>query len=267
MSLVTPAVEPRTSATSTRSLSSNRPLQDESSQTSTIRVMTYNIELGFNWPAVRDVIRAHDPDIICLQEIPDHDAAHPRAAKLNDILSAFDLPGDLQMLWHDTPTHIGNLTLVKGKIRHETAMWVKGLRPYGMLSRVTIGNHELHVANLHLAPMFGPPPITFWPTEISRTREILDLNRRLQPLTGPVLALGDFNTFWPMPGCVIMRRHWQDARNAAVTPRRATRPTYQLPLVIDHIYARGPVTFRDYKVIESNASDHRPVLATLEFKQ
>ncbi len=230
----------------------------------TITLMTYNVERGERWPEAAETIRRAAPDIICLQEVTDE--AHPvrRFARPSKVRADLGLSADAAMLWNKSPLRIGNMTLVRdGEIGPGIVLEVPGSRPYGMLNLIRIRGSTLLVANLHLTDLMGPPPLAFPITESFRLREAQDLTRRLVAENRPAVAAGDFNTFWPAPACLHMRRHWRDCRSAARTPQCATRPTYGLPFVIDHIYCRGPIGIEDYRVIESPASDHRPVIATL----
>ncbi|MEE8170428.1 MAG: endonuclease/exonuclease/phosphatase family protein, partial [Phycisphaerae bacterium] len=80
----------------------------------------------------------------------------------------------------------------------------------------------------------------------------------------PVVALGDFNSFRPAPAYRIAARGMRDCRPFAKTPQPATRPTYGLPVVIDHIFVSPSIRVLDYRVIRAPGSDHYPVLATLQ---
>jgi endonuclease/exonuclease/phosphatase family metal-dependent hydrolase len=232
----------------------------------TIRVMTYNILLGLRWPAVRELIDAHPVDILCLQEVPQAEHADRRAVRLSRIIDHLDRPHDLGMLWHRSPQRCGNLTLVPrdGHISPGKLLAVAEGTPYGWTNDVEVGGVRLTIANVHFTEMLGPPLPTFAVSEVYRLREALDLTRRFGHHRGPVLALGDFNTFWPAPACWVLHRHWTDCRSAAGGRHLATRPTYGLPFVIDHIFLRGGLSVTGYQVLPGGGSDHRAVIATLQ---
>ncbi|MFQ5425426.1 MAG: endonuclease/exonuclease/phosphatase family protein, partial [Phycisphaerae bacterium] len=239
-----------------------------------IRVMTYNILYGWRWEQALDLIQTCPADIIALQEVPDEQ--NPRGgAPASRILRDLELPGFCAMLWGRGRDRIGNLTLVRGRIGGGAILKVPWSRPYGIVNEVEVCGVRLTVANVHLTPMIGPPPLTFLPSEIWRLRETLDLTRRSAPADGssgqpvpgggrpPVIALGDFNTFRPAPACWVMHRGWGDCRGAAGGRYPATRPTYGLPFVIDHIFTRGDVAVLEYDVLDHGGSDHRAVFARL----
>lgn len=229
----------------------------------TLTLMTYNVERGERWAEVAEVIRDAAADIICLQEVAEESHPTLHFARPSRVQEDLGLPADAAMLWNQSPLRIGNMTLVRGEIEPCTMLEVAGSRPYGMLNRVRVKGTSLVVANLHLTDLMGPPPMAFPITESYRLREAQDVTRRLANEHGPVIATGDLNTFWPAPACLHMRRNWRDCRSAAHATQGATRPTYGLPFVIDHVFCRGPIGIEDYRVIPSPASDHRPVIATL----
>lgn len=229
----------------------------------TVRIMSYNILYGFDWEAVRDLIRANPVDVLCLQEVPQEGYSDAEAVSPQSIMTDFDWPNDLAMLWHPVPRRAGNMTLTQGAIRPGEVLRAWPTWGYGILNEIVVNGAKLVVANTHLSPMFGPPVASFLPTEVFRLREVLHLTRRCQGFGGPVVALGDFNSFWPAPVCWYMRRHWQDCRLEVGGAHLSTRPTYGLPFVIDHIYTRGDVSVEDYRVIDGPGSDHRPVIVQL----
>ncbi len=226
--------------------------------------MTYNILLGLDWPAVCELIDAHPVDVLCLQEVPQAEHADRRVVRLSRIIDHLDRPHDLGMLWHRSPHRCGNLTLVPrgGHIFPGKPLAVARGTPYGWVNEVEVRGVRLTIANVHLTEMLGPPLPTFAVSEIYRLRETVDLTRRFGHHRGPVLALGDFNTFWPAPACWVMHRGWTDSRSAAGGRHLATRPTYGLPFVIDHIFLRGEISVTGYQVLPGGGSDHRAVVAT-----
>ena len=226
--------------------------------------MTYNIQCGLNWPDVRRLILNREVDIVCLQEIPQAGHTNHDLVRLSKVIGLLDWPYDLQMLWNRHPRRIGNLTLTRGRIRHGEVLRIAMTQAYGFTSHVEIDGAGLTVANLHLSPLLGPPPLAFAVTEVLRVRELLHLNTHFQTAGGAVVAAGDFNTFWPAPGCWLMRRAWRDCRAEVGGTHGATRRTYGLPFVIDHCFVRGGIRPLGYEVVPGGGSDHRAVIATLE---
>jgi endonuclease/exonuclease/phosphatase (EEP) superfamily protein YafD len=156
------------------------------------------------------------------------------------------------------------MTLVRGgRIEPGRVLHVPPSQPYGMVNRVTVGGVGLVVANVHFAEMLGPPLLSFPFSEVFRLREACHLTRTLRRARVPVIAAGDFNTFWPAPATWPLRWHWRDCRRAVGGLGRATRPTYGLPFIIDNILVRGDADILDYEVIDGPGSDHRAIAATV----
>jgi len=232
--------------------------------TATVRLMTFNVQCGLQWPDVRRLILAQDVDIICLQEVPQDGHSQRDFVRASEILDLLDWPHDLRMLWSRPPRQIGNLTLVRGGIEPGPILRIPLTQAYGFTSRVEVDGARLTVANLHLSPLGGPPPLAFPATEILRLREVRHLTQSLGECRDPTVAVGDFNSFWPAPACWVMRRSWKDCRNEVGGNHLATRPTYGLPFVIDHVFMRGGVRAVGYEVLAGGGSDHRAVIATLQ---
>jgi endonuclease/exonuclease/phosphatase family metal-dependent hydrolase len=230
----------------------------------TLTAMSYNILIGSNWDKTRQLIRDNPADIICLQEIPEDNHPHPGTTGLSQIAADLDMPHEMEFLWHTAPRRFGNMTLVAGRISESRILHAPPSRPYGMLNDVEIRGARLTIANIHLSPVIGLPPIGFPITEPLRLREARHLTRSVEAISSPVIAVGDFNSFWPAPTCVHMRKRWRDCRTEDSGPRHATRPTYGIPFVIDHIFVRGNVRIRDYRVLLGGGSDHRAVIAALD---
>jgi endonuclease/exonuclease/phosphatase family metal-dependent hydrolase len=226
--------------------------------------MTYNILFDGCWPAVRELIEANPADIICLQEVPTEDFPVPCIARPSQIRRELEGQSDYAALWRRGSRQMGNMTLVRGRIGSGTRLQTGLSQPYGLANELEVAGARLIVANLHLTEMLGPPPLAFPVSEVFRMREVLDVTARFQDARTPVIALGDFNTFWPSPACWLMRRRWRCCDPDARSRRLGTRPTYGFPFVIDHIFVRGGIQVRDCRILEGGGSDHRAVIATLD---
>jgi len=229
-----------------------------------IRLMTYNIEMGLAWPEALELIRSQTFDVLCLQEVPEELHPNRRVVRPSRILRDLPMPSDLRMLWYRPPRRIGNATFACGRLQPGPALHIPPSKPYGMSTEVEVGGVRLTVFNIHMTEMLGPPLLAFPISEMYRLRESQDLTRRAARLKTPVVALGDFNTFWPSPAAWVLRRDWRDCRTEVGGRHAATRPTYGLPFVIDYILARGDITVLDYQVISGTGSDHRAVRAVVE---
>lgn len=236
-------------------------------RTTSVRLMTYNVQMGFNWSESLAVIRHYQPDVLCLQEVVPTRFHEPDSTSIERMCDDLGMSGDLQYLWGNGRRCIGNMTLTaRGSVEHERVLRRWPTQPYGMVSRVRVGEVDLAIANLHLSPMFGWPPLMFLPSEWLRRRELVHLNDWAADQTDrSVVVAGDFNTFDGAPAFATMKVGWQCARDSAERKMPATRPTYGLRFAIDHIFTRDTVRIHNYDVVVGGGADHRAVTATLEF--
>lgn len=81
-------------------------------------------------------------------------------------------------------------------------------------------------------------------------------------LKTPVLFLGDLNT---TPGDGILDRIYEKMEEAFFPENPATFPSFHPVRKIDYIFASGPAQFSEQRVLDVVASDHFPLVATVEF--
>lgn len=232
-----------------------------------ITVMTYNIHHGegtdgkLDLERIAKIIRAQNPDVVALQEVDD------RAQRSGGVDQAAEL-GKLTGMQH-----------VFGK-----AMDLQG-GGYGqaILSRWPIKAHQVHrlpqragrepriaIATTITAPfgemIFAGVHLDHQLEEI-RVEQVAEINRVLRPKNGsvPVIVVGDFNAA-PESGPIKgMLEHWMDAAQGAAEP---TIPSAHPRRRIDYVFC-APV--KNWKAVSSKvleepiASDHRPVVAAMEF--
>jgi endonuclease/exonuclease/phosphatase family metal-dependent hydrolase len=230
-----------------------------------VSLLTYNILYGRRWPLALELIRRHPADITCLQEVVEDAHPDPELTTVSTVRRDLDLPHGLAWLWNRPPRRIGNMTLVRsGRIIGERILHERLSEPYGCATGIVLRGARLTVANIHMTHMLGPAPLAFPISEMYRLREALHLTRTYRSAGAPVVALGDFNTFWPAPACWAMRRHWRDARRETGGRHAGTRPTYGLPFVIDHVFIRGDARVKEYRVLDGPGSDHRAIWTVLD---
>jgi endonuclease/exonuclease/phosphatase family metal-dependent hydrolase len=235
-----------------------------------IRVLTYNIHHGqgedgkFDLPRLARVISDLKPDLAALQEV---DCGTKRASGA------------------DQAAELGRLTgmhAVFGK-----AMDFSGGQ-YGqaVLSRWPILHEKTHqlghdpdsepriALSVSVRPVADRPEFTFVGTHLDHVKDHrlrLRQARRLNELFvkddgGPVILVGDLNDTPQSEPIKAMSEHW--LRSAGDAPQ-ATWPAKDPAKKIDYILLRPAGRWRvvEVRVIEEKiASDHRPVLAVLEWR-
>jgi endonuclease/exonuclease/phosphatase family metal-dependent hydrolase len=227
-----------------------------------LRVLSYNVRsLRDDADAVARVIRACEPDVVCLQEAPRFLRWRSRCAALarqsglvvvgggrasgaNMILSSMAI--DL-----DAITEIG--------FSQDPGLHHRG----AVIARLRRGTVRFAVAGTHLDLAEAP-----------RLRHVHELQGAIEgfvPVGVPLVLAADVNAEPGSPTWDLLVRHRTDVAAGAdsVEGQRRT-PTFSATdprRTIDGIFVDPAVTVVSYSVIESAdvlvASDHRPLLATL----
>jgi len=135
-----------------------------------------------------------------------------------------------------------------------------------------VGDAKMKVVNLHLSNRDfrsnGFSERSFMTELIRPNLRTIQLNKLLPELegdtqTGLVIA-GDFNTFPWSKAYRVIRRQYGDA----VRWSDVLTPTYKLEYHarIDYIFRNNNIRVQSYKVVESVASDHNPVVSEMCLK-
>lgn len=244
-----------------------------------IRIMTYNIHHGedlegeLSLDRIAGLIAAHEVDVVALQEVDSYWAER----------SAFaDQPGELA-------EKLGMEVFYAPIYDLEPAASQEGRRRYGLavLSRFPIieqTNHELtrqtyedeviklpgfpavtldvggarlHVYNTHLD--YRPDP-TIRQIEISEMLEIIE------DVEGPTILLGDLNARPDAAEMDTVFAQFVDAWGVRGSGDGFTFPAGEPDRRIDYILVSENIRVDSVAVLESTASDHRPVVADLTIR-
>jgi endonuclease/exonuclease/phosphatase family metal-dependent hydrolase len=229
-----------------------------------MRIMTYNIELGRRLPAVLDVLRSHPADVVCVQEANLRSPLRPagdQAAWLAEQIGA-RWAGSAGCTFPGGIAGIG--LLLRGEVVSFGPLCDRKGRLFAFAAEVKTATAHCAVCSAHLCGVGRPLPLGFWtsmPARVRQVRRILEWTTR-QSL--PVVVAGDFNTLgWTVEYCSMARR-FRDCTRAAGVRRHPTRPTWGVPMQLDRIFVSREWAVRDCEMIDSDASDHRPLIATLD---
>jgi endonuclease/exonuclease/phosphatase family metal-dependent hydrolase len=237
--------------------------------TNTLRVLSYNIHHGegldkkVNLERIAALIRSQQADIAALQEV---DQGVERTDRR-------DLPAELAQLTGMTCVfsnnysfqggQYGNAVLTRFPVKTATNLHYKMLRPgeqRGMLQLVLdVHGRELIFLNTHLD--FRPDDSE----RLSNVEEIRALARRYQGR--PVILCGDFND---TPGSRTHKGLGEDFEDTWLSAGKGDG--YTIPVLnpakrIDYIWlSRGSgLRATRVEVLKSEASDHLPILAEIQF--
>jgi endonuclease/exonuclease/phosphatase family metal-dependent hydrolase len=237
-----------------------------------LRVLTYNIHHGegtdgkLDLARIARVITGQKPDLVALQEV---DVNTQRTGNVDQAAELGKLTG---------------LHAVFGK-----SIDYRGGR-YGnaVLSRSPVEKHTVHplpgkpdaehrtALEVVVRPWEGGPPMTFVGTHLDHTRDETDrlrqgdeINRLLAPdgRRDPLILAGDLNAVPSSETIKCFNARWTDA--AGKTGAAPTIPAGNPRSRIDYVLLRPTGAWHVVEtsvVPEAVASDHRPVLAVLEWR-
>lgn len=239
----------------------------------TLRVLTYNIHHGegtdgkLDLARIARVIADHKPDLVALQEV---DRKTRRTGNI-------DQPAELAKL---TGMHAG---FGKG-IDYDGGEYGNAvLSRFPILSTnvhplpVKEGEERRCALVVTVRPRQDGPEVTFVAThlnhrdEAERVREVQAIHRALEPLNDgrPVILAGDLNARPQTPPILLFAHNWTDAAAGAPAQSSFTFPATKPVRRIDYIMLRPPTAWRVIETMvvdEPVASDHRPVLAVVQWQ-
>jgi endonuclease/exonuclease/phosphatase family metal-dependent hydrolase len=249
-------------------LDANTPAREEGS--ARLRVLTYNIHHGegvdrkLDLERVAQVIVAQKPDLVALQEV---DVKTQRTGGVDQAAELAKLTG-MHVAFGRTIDHQG------------------GQYGNAVLSRFPIESSETHplpgapsaerrgALAVAVRPWARGPAVTFVAThfdhqiEPDRVRQAEEINRLFAGDDEQVTLLaGDFNAEPASAPIQLLTTRWADA--AASAPDSATSPATKPRRRIDYVMLRPAGGWRvigTTVVNEPLASDHRPVLAVVEWQ-
>ena len=223
------------------------------SPVSRLRVATFNIRHGLGTGGTLDLVRTArvieeiDPDIISLQEV---DRNLERSGNQDQAQVLGEMTG---LRFHFAPA------LMRGAGAYGIAL---GLKKEG-------GAGEGVVESFHLPRVNDEEPrvamtirfrgISFVATHLSvrpgpRDVQMMDLSNRLRDLAPPAVVFGDLNTSRRGLGHLV-------AAGLRPGPKHATMSLWRQ---VDHILLPPGLGVALFRTIETDASDHRPLIADLE---
>ena len=233
--------------------------------TNTFRVMTYNIHHGegldrkVDLPRIADLIKHERADIVALQEV---DKGVQRTAQR-------DCPAELAALtgmtcvfsnnYHFQGGEYGNAVLTRFPVKRWTNRHYKMLRPgeqRGLLQVVLdVHGRELVFLDTH---------VDFRGDDTERLLNAAEIAEAIQPYRGrPMILCGDFNDTPESRTCQKLAQEFTDTWMAAGAGDGFTIPAEKPRKRIDYIWTSKAPAIEALKVWvpESEASDHRPVVA------
>lgn len=232
----------------------------------TMKVMTWNIWGGKHLDGVIDLIRRESPDIIALQE-----------ATLREGINTAEVIGDMLGYnvqfcetfttdRHTPPYTLGNAILSKLPYAQTSCTFLSTKDQYegsaateprnAAIATISVGNKHLTIIGTHLG--FSEK----WRESSFRQSQLHNL-LKLIPENNCIL-MGDFNA---LPASTVVNKLSSVLVNTdpLMTQSSMTdlKDEQKTQYRIDYIFVSKDVGFTDFKIIETDASDHRPLVAII----
>ena len=232
----------------------------------TLRVLTYNVHHGegtdkkIDLPRLAKVITAAKPDLVALQEVDRKTRRSGGVDQAAELARLTGLNGRFARQIDYEGGEYGQAVLSRFPLGDPTIHWLPGTpdreRRIAAAVRVRTGERDLTFVTTHLhhaRPEF-------------REQQARAINDLFAAADGPVVLAGDLNAMPAEKPIELLAAKW------TLVPGGKGQPTYpaRKPVKpLDYVLCRPAAAFRviEVRVIEEAvASDHRPVLAVLEWK-
>lgn len=243
---------------------------------STVRVLVYNIHAGRdasgadNLERVAALIRETGADLVLLQEVDRGTRRSGGIDQLAELERRTGLNGVFGRTLDYQDGEYGIAVLSRWTIRSDTLIPLPveppqeraggSHEPRGALRVVVdMAGRDVGVVNTHLDASGDDH---YRRQEVEVVRRIAD---ELRVSLGWTVAGGDFNSEPGTPTIATMVRHgWRDAWSECGAGAELTYPANEPVKRIDYLFLPADVDCTGAHVLESTASDHRPMLVTLE---
>jgi endonuclease/exonuclease/phosphatase family metal-dependent hydrolase len=237
-----------------------------------LKLLTYNIHSGIgvdrrhDLGRIREVLEEEKPDIAALQELDFRIGRTSFEDQSNELASALATNAVFCPTRRVGAGSFGLAVLSPFPIvlRTHYDLSYRPHREPRLCLRVDLqieADAIMHVFNCHLG-------LAIRERKFQRERMLSDAILLSEDLQHPAILMGDFND---RPISVVHRsikRHFKDAYNAVGKYWGPTFKAGPIPIRLDHIYVDSNVRVVDCRVrtdaLTRVASDHRPVIATVE---
>jgi endonuclease/exonuclease/phosphatase family metal-dependent hydrolase len=220
-----------------------------------LRVLSYNVRsLRDDAQGVSTVIRACEPDVVCIQEAP-------RFLRWRSKCAALARESGLVVVTGGRPA-AATLLLAALRVRVVDIADVllsakRGLHQRGLaLATLEVGGSQFSLGSIHLDLDAG-----------ERLKHVDEIVQRTSRCSAPVILAGDINEEPNGPAWRDLAARYSDAYAVAPTGGEHTYSAARPVRRIDGIFADPAITVLSCGVPDTpgieTASDHRPVLAVL----
>jgi endonuclease/exonuclease/phosphatase family metal-dependent hydrolase len=225
-----------------------------------IRVMTYNIHRGINkenkldLDGIAEAIKSSGAEIIALQEVERFSVRTRFQDQIQYIAEKLSMQYAYGKSLNILNGQYGNAMLSKYPIEEYEVIGLpyEGEKRTLLRARLNVLGNDIIFYNTHLG--------------LNESERALQLEEiaELAAKDKNILLMGDFNSKVDKLGTII--ENFKDCASIDKDNSRATFEKDGLIERIDYIFVSNNFRVKEYDVLESNASDHYPVVSTIELK-
>jgi endonuclease/exonuclease/phosphatase family metal-dependent hydrolase len=227
-----------------------------------IKVLSWNIWRGKNFPEVIEFLKKEQPDLIGLQEVLEDEEHTEKLAKELGFYYFFGKAFTTDR--HETVFTLGNAVLSRFPILESRIIMLSGLEDYQRSSateprnvtliKVRVKDQELTFATTHLAHSLDNVP-----SEL-RTKQTKNLMKEVDKES--LILCGDFNSLPDDPAIKLLE---ESLINTDSDPSKKTWVDKDGDhFRIDYILTSKDLKNNTFQVLESDASDHKPISVDIE---
>ncbi|MFG6146827.1 endonuclease/exonuclease/phosphatase family protein [Halobacillus sp. B23F22_1] len=259
------------------------PVAAEGSKSVDVRVMTYNIQAGmgadgqYDPDHIADVIKESQAEVVALQEVDVHWGARSQFENVVDRLA-----DQLDMNYTFAPIY-DNPPLEENGPRQQFGVAI--MSKYPILKETNQEITRLSTQDASPEPTLTPgfaeaiinvqgSLIPFYSTHLDyrgdpyiREMQVDDMLQIFEEQPGSKVLMGDMNASPEANELRPLLEKFTDAWNTVNTTPGYTYPSVSPNNRIDHIYASEDIEVLDAHLIQSEASDHLPVIADLSVER
>lgn len=205
-----------------------------------------------------------DAGVICLQEVLVERRREPRnqaewLARELGYHCAFSAD------WQRKSGVGGNAILTRASLADVAVLTDRAGCRFALTASQEIGGIRFALVTAHFlqVPM---RPLRFLRSIHRRRAQARQLTGWVREAGLPCIVGGDFNALPYTPEYWTLARDMVDCTRAVPMNSRNTRPTWGLPAQLDYIFITRDFAARACRTVDTQLSDHRPVVADLEFQ-
>jgi len=239
-----------------------------------MKFVTWNINYGKRWKKAIELIKKFQPDILALQEVSsffpyfnlENVNVLKEFQKAMPILKYSCFAPVMQRERNEKLQQLGNAVFSKYKIvdneviylhkrLHWSRFWWNRQAKNLLEAKIEIKNKLLFIYSTHLS---------FFPLLLDTKKRLKQAEKILETIKGkkPLIIGGDFNG---EPNSKVIKK----IKNALNSVDYQNQPTFKFKgfqYKLDYIFHSAGLKVKSCQILETNASDHRPMIVEFEWE-